>query len=240
MSWFVTTNKGRKEIQVTDCWVPNDKLDPPKIKPCQTWQFIKMASEWDGSDLVQLFSILSGMEYKALRDTHDYVLEEQLLNATKFVYEEPMAFKDAKVPHWITINSRQVRIPAHIGGLSIGQSIHVRQALDKVKTWEELIAFVVAIYIQPIYDGEEYKETINKAVGMGFEKTQVTRMINADFDYHRAMELEQDILKMPITETYPLAFFLLRPIMKYGQNTLTRLNLLILRLQNLSTKRELE
>ncbi len=213
--WFVVTNKGRKEITVADCWLPDDKSDPPKIKPCQTWQFIKMASEWDGSDLVQLFSILSGMEYKALRDTHDYVLEEQLLNATKFVYEEPMAFKEAKVPHWITINSRQVRIPAHIGGLSIGQSIHVRQALDKVKTWEELLAFVVAIYIQPIYD-------------------------EADFDYHRAMELEQDILKLPITETYPLGFFLLKPLMKYGQSTMTRLSLLILRLQNLSTKRELE
>jgi hypothetical protein len=202
MSWFVTSNKGRKEITFPDSWA--------KVT---THQFQRLATEWDSSDLVQLFSILSGIEYKALRDTHDYILEEQLLNATKFVYNEPMAFKEAKLPHWVTINSRQCRIPAHIGTLSIGQSIHVRQALDKAKAWEELISFVVAIYIQPAFD-------------------------ESDFDYHRAVELKADIEKLPITETYPLAFFLLKPILKYGGNTLSRLNLLILRLQNLSTRKD--
>lgn len=214
MSFFVTSSKGRKEIPVADCWIPDLKAYPPKLTPCTTEQFSKICTDWNGEDLVKLFSIIASMDYKVLHDTHDYVLEEQLLNATRFVYEEPMAFKEAKVPESITINSLTVKVQLKIGSLSIGQSIHVRQALEKAKAWEELIAFVVAVYIQPIYD-------------------------ESDFDYHRAMELEQDIKKLPITETYPLAFFLLRPILKTGTSTLSRLNLLILRLLVFSTRREL-
>jgi len=205
MSFFVTTNKGRKEITPATSWATTT-----------TEQFQKMAIDWDGEDLVKLFSIISGMEYKALANTHDFALEEQLLSATKFVYNEPMNFKDDQIPTHIDLNGKQVRIPKSVGDLSIGQNIHVRQAIEKAKCPEELISFVTAIYLQTLYD-----------------ETQ-------DFDYHRAMELEQDILKLPITQTYPIGIFFLKKLTGYGGNILSRLNLLITRLLLRSVQRELD
>lgn len=202
MSFFVTTNKGRKEINPSISWATTT-----------TDQFQKMATDWNGEDLVKLFSILSGMDYKVLSNTHDLILEEQLLTATRYVYEEPMDFKEATLPHWIEINGKQIRIPAKLGDLSIGQNIHVRQAIDKAKSFEELISFVVAIYLQPLYDESE-------------------------FDYHRAIELEHDVLKLPITKTYAIGIFFLRRLTASGRSTMSKVSLLITRLLTISTKRE--
>ena len=209
----IHTNKGVKEIAVADCWEPNPKSDPPKTNQCTTAQYQKLAVDWDGEDLVKLFSILSGMEYKALANTHDFILEEQLLAATRFIYNDFQDFKEASPPHWIEINGKQIRIPKQIGALSIGQSIHVRQALDKLKVYEELIAFVVAIYLQPLYDGTE-------------------------FDFHRAMELEQDVLKLPIAKTYPLGIFFLKRLTKPGVNIMSKLSFSITRLLQVLSKSE--
>jgi hypothetical protein len=203
MSLFITTNKGRKEIECSSSW-----------DTTSTDQFQKLATEWDGEDLIKLFSILSGKEYKAIENTQDSILEAGLLKATSFVYEHPMNFKDSKMPHWIEIKGKNVRIPVRLGDLTIGQNIHVRQALDKSKKYEELISFVCAIYLQPHYDGQK------------------------EFDFHRAMEIEQDILKLPITQTYPIAAFFLRKLTKYGSSFLSKVSLKITRLMFLSTQRE--
>lgn len=212
----IHSNKGTREISLPNCWSVSSwksshKDDKPN--PINTDQFQKTVADWDGEDLVKLFSILSGIEYKALSNTHDFVLEEQLLASTRFVYDTAMDFRDAAPPHWIELNGKKIRIPVKIGDLSIGQNIHVRQAMEKSKVYEELISFVVAIYLQPLYDG-------------------------ADFDYHRAMELEQDIKKLPIEKTYPLGVFFLRKLTKPGRSILSRLNFLITRLQVTFSKNE--
>jgi hypothetical protein len=209
MSLFVTTNKGRKEIECSSSW-----------DTTSTDKFQKLATDWDGEDLIKLFSILSGKDYKAIENTHDPVLELGLLQATRFVYDTPMNFKDAPPPHWVQIKDKTIRIPVRIGDLSIGQNIHVRQALEKSTKPEGLISFVVAIYLQPLYEGD------------------VSHGTKAPFDYHRAMELEQDVLKMPITQTYPIAAFFLRKLPKYGSNFLSKVSLKITRLMFLSTQRE--
>ena len=202
------SSKGVREIAVANCWLPNGDNQTPMT----TGQFQEFIN-WDGQDLVKLFSILSGINAKVLSDTHDYILEEQLIAATRFIYEEPMAFKEAKLPHWIEIEGKQIRIPTLIGGLSIGQNIHARQALDKAKVYEELISFVVALYLQPLYD-------------------------ESDFDYHRAVELEQKILLLPISKTYPIGFFLLKKLMPHGSSMWSNVSRLIARLLTLSIRRE--
>lgn len=216
----IHSSKGVREIPFPDCWEPHDK----KVTPCTTRQFIQIATEWDGQDLIKLFSILSGMEYKVISTTFDPVLEAQLIESCRFVYETPMKFKEAKLPHWIEIGGKQIRIPAHVGGLSIGQNIHVRQAIDKAAIVDKetgeitvnadgLIGFVTAIYLQPLVDG-------------------------IDFDYHCAMELEQKVLDLPIYKTYPLGIFFLNKLMKPGTSFTKRLSLLIQRLLEASTQRE--
>jgi hypothetical protein len=184
VKFFVQSNKGQREIILPTSWAT-----------CPTEKYIQMATEWDAADMVKLFSILSGIEYKTLSETKDANLEQQLIIATRFVYEETQRFKDAPVPESLTIQGKTVKIPKEVGGLSIGQSIHVRREMEKAKYIEELIAFATAIYLQPLVHGE-------------------------DFDFVKAMELLPAINKMPITEIYPVGFFLLLPLTKHGSNTL--------------------
>lgn len=181
--WKTFTSKGERDLDLPNCW-----------EMVTTAQYIQIITEWDKKDLVKLFSIISGIEYKTLSKTYDPELESALLTATKFVYEQEPTFKTAKLPTHLNIGGKMVKAPTDIGGLSIGQSIHVRREMDTAGTYDELIPYTVAIFMQPEVDG-------------------------IDFDFDRAMMLEQDIKTMPITETYPLGFFLLSPLMKFGLNT---------------------
>lgn len=181
--WKIFTSKGERNLDPPNCW-----------EQLTTAQYIQIITEWDKKDLVKLFSILSGIEYKTLAKTYDPELESALLTATKFIYEQEPAFKQSKQPTHLNIAGKMHKVPTDIPGLSIGQSIHVRREMDNAQTYDELIPYTVAIYMQPVVDG-------------------------IDFDFDRAMMLEQDIKQMPITETYPLGFFLLSPLMKFGLNT---------------------
>lgn len=187
-----------------------DKKDR-KIKIPETWgetsteQFQNLyKQEWDGKDLIHAFTILSGLDKKMVATSYDPALEQKLLVCTNFLYHEP-DFKNAKPPEYFEINSRIVKIPKKIGRLAIGQSIHVRQESINVKYLEEMIGYTIAIYIQPLFD-------------------------ESDFDYDRAMELLPDVLKLPITQTYPVGFFLLKSLQKSG----TPLSLVLSPLRTLS------
>lgn len=177
-----------------------------------TKQYQRMHSDWDSNDLVKLFSILTGIEYKTLSDTKDPDLEEALVGATMFVYDTSPGFKQADPPPFVTINKKKVRIPRNIGALSIGQNIHVREQMDSAKVFDELISFATAMYLQPLYD-------------------------ETDFDYVRATMLHEEILKLPISETYPVGFFLLRPLMNSGQSTTNGFSRTITRLLRKFTAR---
>lgn len=187
MKATVITQNGKRELTISDCWFKKGK----RKDQVTTEQFIKIVTEWDGKDLVKLFSILVDMDYKVLYNSHDFVLEEALVLATKFIYEENIDLKKLKVPETLTIEGKTIPVSLKIGSLSTGQNIHVRQKLDECKAYEQAIANACAVFLQPAYDGTE-------------------------FNYYRAMELEQKILKLPIVETYALGFFLLKPLIKSG------------------------
>jgi len=73
------------------------------------------------------------------------------------------------------------------------------------------MSIVTAIYLQPLYDKKYYglKESL--------------------FDFHRAKELEKHILKLPITEVFPIGFFFLKQLRSYGKGFLPTLNRMIQR-----------
>lgn len=193
MKWAVTTNKGKSEVSIPDGWAA-----------MPTITYMKMAKEWDGKDTVSLFSILSGVSYRALYHSKDRELEAGLLAATQFIYEEKPTFKSQGKPDKFTFRGAEYTVPKDLTGLSIGQNIHVYQRLTGAKTYDELIALALAVYLQPIIDGK-------------------------DFDLDRALELEKEIERMPITETYPLGFFLLQPLIKSGQTLQKRVRSSLIR-----------
>ena len=142
------------------------------------------------NDIIGLFSILCNVNYKLLHDLVDPYVENNLIRCTSFVQDQ--SFKTGSIPTWMHINGRDIKVPK-VDGLTIGQSIHIRQKLEEVEMYEQTISLATACYLQPLYDQEE-------------------------FDYESALELEKEILKMPITEIYPLGFFLLNQMMSGGGN----------------------
>lgn len=181
MKLTVTTDKQTRTYEIAESW---DKLST------RTYQ--RILAEWDGKDLVRLFSIMSGIDYAFISTSDSEELEDSLLIATKFIYDEKPDFKDVPVPDEITLLGKTIKVPGNLGRLSIGQNIHVRQRLAKSKTYDELISFTCAVYLQPLLD-------------------------QGSFDLDRAEEIEKHILDLPITKTYPIGFFLLRQLGSSGR-----------------------
>ena len=194
---FINTDKGRREVFIPERW-----------EEVTTAQYIKLSSEWDGKDLIRLFSILTGIPYRVIFDSHDYALEQNLIYATAFIFEEKIDFKSLPVPETFHVKGKEVKVPKDIKGLSIGQNIHIISELQNAQVYDQLIALAIAIYLEPLYTGQ-------------------------DFNYEHAKELEQDILLMPITKTYSLGFFLLKPVMRSGRSSMMPLNRIRILLQNI-------
>lgn len=182
MNFTLFTSKRELKAETPGCWAKT-----------ATAQYERLISEWDEKDLVQAFSILTGIEAKTVSNMVDPNLEDWLFVATDYLFREPQYFKELPLPEIITIRGKEIKIPKKVEGFTIGQSIQVRQKLDEVKMYEELISYAVAVYLQPKVDGGE-------------------------FDDDKAMELQEEIKKLPITVTYPIGFFLLRKLMKHGTN----------------------
>lgn len=172
-----------------------------KVKVPESWedvttdQYQRLHSDWDSENIVQLFSILTGESYKGLYESKNKELESSLYHCVSFVLETQ--FKFVKVPKEIKLHGRAIKIPKNVGSLSIGQNIHVREKLEKCKVIDEAISVAISVYLQPLYD-------------------------RAPFDFERAMEFHDEVLKMPITETYPIGFFLLSHATRDGRTILKR------------------
>ena len=195
--------------------VTNDKA---KVKCPAGWHEVttetaQKIAQWTG-DKIELFNILTGTNYAKVKA--DTSLGSAFFDAINFAYF-PSVVANAPLPKVLQIDRGHIiEIPKKIGGLSIGQSIAVRERLEQVEArinksietspnkfcftgnfmYDEAISFAVAVYLQPLYDKIDNDK--------------------ADFDLDRAKNLEQFILQMPITEIYPVGFFLLTQQLKRG------------------------
>jgi hypothetical protein len=68
MIYNVTTSKGKKKIIIPESW-----------EDTTTGQFEQMV-KWDQKNLIELFSILSGIPVKVLENTYDPSLEASLID----------------------------------------------------------------------------------------------------------------------------------------------------------------
>lgn len=186
------TANGPINIEVPSCW-----------QEVTVHQFQRMVTEWNGEDWIKLFSIFSGIDSVAIAKSKDYQLESTLYASIRFVFEEPFDFEALPVPQFIVINSKTLQVPKEIGRLSIGQAIQLRKAIEERKDARAAISIAAAIYLQPWYDAADVNIVMRI---LGKEKTP------AEFDYESALNLEQEILKMPIVKIFPVGFFLLRSL----------------------------
>lgn len=142
--------------------------------------------------LFDAFCVLIGRQYDNIDESQSELLESSMYQACSFVFNEKEYFRDIKHPTEITVSGVKVKIPTKLERLSIEQNLHIRSAMfDQNKCFEELISFVVCIYLQPLV----YK---------------------SKFDFEKAKELEEEILKLPIEETFPIGFFYLSKLKNFG------------------------
>lgn len=198
MNLTVTTNKGKRGIFV-----------PDKMDQVSTETYQRLVSV---TDRFEAYSIICGIPRGTLERLISPDLELALSNSLTLIKSD-QSFKDKPIPKRLIIEDVEVKITQKIEGLSIGQSIHVREHLEKCKFYEEAISLAVAIYLQPNYD-------------------------NLPFDLDQALELEEDILKLPITETYPIGFFLLSLMMNNGNDFISRWSRTFTNLFHISLRRE--
>lgn len=180
-----TTSKGRVTANCPESW-----------EETSVHQFQRIIKEWDGQDWVKLFSILSGLEVDDVATSTDYKLETALYQSIQFVFAR-FELESAPIPDKLELRTiwysdcplipDSVVIPKKLGRLTIAQAIQARKLLEGCTDVREAIGTVTAIYLQPLID-------------------------RGKFDMLRAVEIEQVILKMPISKIYPVGFFLLRKL----------------------------
>lgn len=141
---------------------------------------------------VEVFSILTGTNYTSVLEDDDEDLDTTLYQVTAFVFNEPQDFRERPVPAAVKLAGKTVMIPRNLSALTVGQNLHIRQAMATAPNLESLISLACAIYLQPLVDGGK-------------------------FDYARAKELEQEILKLPIYTTFPIGFFFLKKLNNSGR-----------------------
>lgn len=164
---------------------------PSKLSECSTDTFQKIA-DWDADkplserDRVKLYAILCDKPYEVILNNDDETLSGALWECSRFVYEDPI---DETLPKFIQFRKRDLAINKNYK-MTIGQGIHLRQAINSGVNPNTLISLAVAIYLQPLVDGV--------------------------FDYDKAKEYEKEVRAMPITVTYPIGFFFLSKLRPSG------------------------
>lgn len=157
----------------------------------ETFQRIKSIEE---PSLIALFSALAGFDYQAVAQSDDLDLELAMYRVTSFIVNGSGEeyFRKSEPPSSFTISGKRVTIEKNIEAMTIEQNLVVRQKLTGLKFIEQAISFVIAVYLQPKIDGK--------------------------FDLNRAKEIEAEVLRMPIEDTFPLGFFLLRRLQTFGKS----------------------
>jgi len=173
----------------------------------KTRHYQRIIKEWDTDkdiadrDYFKLFNILTDSKFDAFEDT----IENQVKIETSVAWIVLEEFRFSKqVPEYLEVNGRRAHIEKNLRTLSIGANIKARQALDSgfllVDDKGKLVncdcySMLVAIYLQP----------------------ELMPTDKGGFNWANAQKLEKIISEMPITEIYPIGFFLLNHVYKYGQ-----------------------
>jgi len=186
---MVVYKVNKKRVSIATCW---------EEATCGLYQRL-LSEVREGDDLIKVFSILSGLNYRAVADSTDSNLEAVLYQATAFVFNQPQEFKKLPEPKSFKIQGKIILIPSNVGKLTVAQNLHLRAAIAKAEKekqpLETLISLATAIYLQPVIDV-------------------------MPFNYDRAKQIEMEILEMNIFDVYPTGFFLLSRLTNYGASGL--------------------
>jgi hypothetical protein len=159
--------------------------------------YISIVRDWEPDvdiadrDYFKLLNILTDNKHKYDQSVENHIT---LIDLIGWIIFQPAPFKEAPLPKVLQFKDAIIDIPQNIRELSIGQAIHMRREIERLKILDACIPMAIGIYLQPLID----KGKLNLS---------------------RAKEIAQEVEEMPITLTYPIGFFLLRLAMRLGPNT---------------------
>lgn len=157
------------------------------------WQYqnLKSIKDTDYNDL-SIFCAFTGASYDEVATSDSDEIHTALYQLVSWVHHNPEYFRSNEVPRVLHIDGSIISVPKKLGKLSIEQNMVIRQAINQPNMClEQLISIAIAVYMQPLVDGQP-------------------------FDKDRALEIEKEILQMPVEYVFPIGFFFLRRLNEYG------------------------
>jgi hypothetical protein len=158
-----------------------------------TGLFQRYVKEWDGADRIKLFCIQTGYDETTVRTSTSESLSDIIERCTDYVFLNNADFSRLPLPKVVIIGNKALLIPKDIEEMTIEQNMVLKNAMAGSTDLRELISLACAVYLQPIYD-------------------------NAPFDHTSYKNLQAFIDACPITDTYPIGFFLLNRQRRRGKS----------------------
>lgn len=164
--------EGQKKIRITS---------PASWRELTLGQLIDMETKWDGNNIVDLFSIVTGVDIKDIKNSTTQGLEDTMLAICSFALNQPN-WESLPRPEKIQIGEKFYDTPKSIERKMFGQKLMVSQMV--IKEGKDLmlkLPKIIAIYMQPIIEGE--------------------------FDDERLEAIEKQLLNSPAMDCYALGLF---------------------------------
>ena len=114
---------------------------------------INLESKWSGesSDMIGLLSSFTDCAYEEIEHSKED-LWEPLFRVLSFVFEAPK-WQKIKKPKTVTIGSKVIKPPRNLSLETFGQKILALKLITNEENQINNIPDIVAIYLQPAYDG---------------------------------------------------------------------------------------
>jgi hypothetical protein len=173
------------EVEITTAKAIRKVKAPDCWEQVTTDQFQKIFNEWDVKqpDFKEKdpLKLFSILTGLNLKGPITESMEPVIWSTIRFVYEQPLDFDRLSRPKFF----KGVELPEDIQELSIGQNIAMLETIEGSNDLRGCISMATAIYLQPLIDKDK-------------------------FNMKRVKALNDEILKMPAVQIYPIGFFLLR------------------------------
>jgi hypothetical protein len=154
------------------------------------YQRVKAVKE---ADLIKLFSALLDLNIQVVEEANADEIETVIYQVASYLLNSPEYFREYPVPINFSVGKNSVIVPRKVESLTVAQTMYLRQQFKEGDYLEQYISLAIAVYLQPLIDGSK-------------------------FHVERALELEKQIARMPIEDTFPLGFFLLKRLNRYGKS----------------------
>lgn len=166
-------------------------LIPSGYHEMKTETFMNIVDKWDGKDILQLFCIITKLDYKAVAESQSKEIENAIYQVCHYIFTENI--EAWPLPEHIKLNGTNISIPKAPLTATIGQNLLMRQKLAEEPNTKKHLITASAIYLMPSVIG-----TFNPQY----------------LDNH-----EKQIAQLPASQIVPIGFFFLHSLQKNGTFT---------------------